>query len=132
MMRHSVAVGLSLAICTVLCSCGQRRQVVQSPDVAELAGQFVELMAKGDFSTAVRNFDGAMKQAMSAEKLGEAWRSLTTQVGAFQRQAGVRTAKEQGYDVAYVTCEFENGSVAVKVVFDRAKQISGLWFVPPQ
>jgi hypothetical protein len=72
-----------------------------------------------------------MKQAMPAQKLREAWSSLTGQFGAFKRQAGVRTAKEQGFDVAYVTCEFEKGSASVKVVWDRAGQVGGLWVVPP-
>ena len=31
-----------------------------------------------------------------------------------------------------LTCEFENGSADLKVVFNRAGQISGLWNVPPQ
>jgi hypothetical protein len=68
---------------------------------------------------------------MSSAKLEEAWGSLS-RMGAYRGQAGTRTATERGFEVVYVTCSFENGSVDVKVVFDQQGKVSGLWFVPPQ
>jgi len=120
------------AVCIALSSCGAKEQVSQTGDFAALAKQFVEQLANGDFSAAVQNFDATMKVGMPPEKLKEAWEGLVGQVGALQKQAGVRMAKEQGFDAAYVTCEFERGKVDVKVVFNGAKEISGLWFVPPR
>ncbi len=72
-----------------------------------------------------------MSAAMSSAKLEEAWGSLS-RMGAYRGQAGTRTATERGFEVVYVTCSFENGSVDVKVVFDQQGKVSGLWFVPPQ
>jgi hypothetical protein len=71
-----------------------------------------------------------MAAAMSPAKLEEAWESLAT-LGEYEGQAGVATAQEQGLDVAYVTCEFTNESIALKVVFGADGKIGGLWFVPP-
>lgn len=131
MTKYLWVAALSLGISVVLTSCGpQRRQASQSDDIAKLGGEFVELLSKGDSATAVQSFDATMKQAMPAEKLTQAWTGLTGRLGAFKKQAGVRTATEQGFDVAYVRCEFGKGSVEVKVVFDSAKQVSGLWFLP--
>ena len=131
MTKHLWVVALSLGISVVLTSCApQRKQASQPDDIAKLAGEFVELLSQADSATAVQSLDATMTQAMPAEKLTQAWTGLTGQLGAFKKQAGVRTATEQGFGVAYVRCEFEKGSVEVKVVFDNAKRVSGLWFLP--
>ena len=130
--RRTFAVALCLAVATVcLTSCGRRQAGTDSSNVAARSAQFVDLLAKGDFEKAAEGFNAEMTQAMPAQKLQETWVSLTGQFGPFKRQAGVRMAKEQGFDVAYVTCEFEKGSANVRVVWDRAGQIGGLWVVPP-
>lgn len=121
---------MSLGVSVLLISCGQREQAAESGDIAKSAAEFVELLSNGDFTAATERFDAKMKQAMPAGKLAEAWAGLTGQLGAFKKQAGVRTATEQGLDVAYVRCEFERGATDVKVVFNSAKQVGGLWFVP--
>jgi len=128
--RLSVTALSLLAVCLALPSCSPRGRASQPSAVAEPARQFVALLAKGDFATAAASFDATMKQAMPPDKLGEAWGQLTAKLGAFQRQTGVRTATEQGYDVAYVTCAFASANADVKVVFDGAGQISGLWLLP--
>jgi len=118
--------------CTVGASCRKQAPPPQSSGIAPTAQRLVELLAKGDFTAAVADFDATMQQALPAPKLGETWRSVGAQFGAFKRQAGVRTATEQGFEVAYVTCEFERSKADVKVVFDRAGKIGGLWFLPAQ
>jgi len=128
-MRTAACWLLALAACAVASSCAQRK-APGSPAIEQPARQFVDLMAAGDFPTATGRFDDAMKQAMPADKLREAWGALLQKGGPFRSQSGVRTTTEQGYDVAYVTCQFANGAVDVKVVFDKAGRISGLWFVP--
>jgi len=101
-------------------------------DISKPAQQFVSQLAKGDFSNATKSFDATMTQAMPADKLAEAWKSLTTQMGAFQKQLGARSAVEQGFIVAHVKCQFDKGAIDVKVVFNNSQQISGLWFTPSQ
>jgi hypothetical protein len=131
MRKYLWLVVLPLVVSGVLTSCApQQKEASQSADIAKWGAKFVELLSKGDSATAVQRFDATMKQAMSAQKLTQAWTGLTAQLGAFKKQAGTRTATEQGLDVAYVRCEFEKGSIEVKVVFDSAKQVSGLWFLP--
>ena len=71
-----------------------------------------------------------MKAAAPASKLEELWGSLQKQVGAFQQQTGVHTDRMQGYDVVFVTCQFEQSLLDVKVVFDASGQIAGLFFLP--
>ena len=127
MTKHAFFFGPLLFIALSACSCGQKAQVAPSGEVADAASQFVEMMARGDFEAAANGFDAKMKAALTPEGLRDVWASLTGTFGAFQEQAGVRTAQEQGYDAAYVTCTFERGSAVVKVVYNRTGEIGGLW-----
>jgi dienelactone hydrolase len=96
------------------------------------AKEFVDLLAKEEFAKAVENFDSVMTKAMPEEKLKETWQTVIKQAGQFKKQKGTRTETLPKFDVVYVICEFEKGALDVKVVFNREKQISGLWFSPAQ
>jgi hypothetical protein len=101
-------------------------------DLITLATSFVDSLAKEDYASAFKMFDTTMARAMPPEKLRETWKTLLTQVGTFKRQAGNRTEKSGQFDIVYVTCEFEQATLDIKVVFNSAKEVSGLWFVPHQ
>jgi dienelactone hydrolase len=107
----------------------------QDSDMNELiahAQKFVELLATGEFFKAVENFDDVMTKAMPEEKLKQVWQTVLKQAGQFKKQAGVRTEILPKYESVYITCQFEKGPLDVKVVFNREKKITGLWFVPTQ
>ncbi len=136
MKRIASCIFIPLCI-ALLVSCGQpqeteevKEEVKVTSDLVQRAEDFVTLLAKGDFANAVKGFDSTMKDAMPEGELQKAWASLLGRVGAFKKQVSSREAKEMGFDVVFVTCEFEKGPVDVKVVFNQLKQISGLWFVP--
>lgn len=106
---------------------------VKPVDVKVLGKQFVVLLMKEDFLNATKNFDSTMKKAMPADKLRQIWKGLIAQVGPFKNQKSVRTEKYQEFDLVFVTCQFEKTTLDIKVVFNTAHQISGMWFVttPP-
>lgn len=106
----------------------------QAPDkeLISLARGFVDLLAKEDFSNAVKSFDSVMTKVMPQEKLKQAWDSVKGQVGAFKRQAGTRIETLPKFKIVFVTCEFEIVSLDIKVVFNTENQVSGLWFAPAQ
>lgn len=108
----------------------QERIDAKPPDLVSSAKAFVDLLVNKDFSSAEGYFHDTVKAALPEEKLKGTWTSLITQAGAFKRQVGTRTEKISGYDVVFVTCEFEKASVDIKVVFNQAKQVAGLFFVP--
>ena len=108
----------------------EQQQSVTAPDLTSSGRQFVEMLAGGDYAKVFETFDAAMKDAMPVGQIDAAWQSLVAKVGAFQEIAGVRQAKEQNFDVVYVTCSFEQAQVDVKVVYDSKKEVSGLWFAP--
>jgi len=125
--------GIIAALCLVaLASCGREEAVSVPDDLTPKAETLVQRLSEGDFDGARTHFDSTMQQAFPPEGLREAWTALTRQLGAFQSQAGTRTAVEQGFGVAYVACEFSKGTIDVKVVFDGKGKVSGLWFVKPE
>jgi len=96
------------------------------------AKEFVDLLTKEEFAKAVENFDNVMTKAMPKEKLKEVWQAVIQQAGQLKKQKGTRTETLAEYDIVYVICEFEKGALDIKVVFNREKQITGLWFAPAQ
>jgi dienelactone hydrolase len=99
-------------------------------EVTNAGKQFVELLAKEDFTGAVARFDATMKTALPEPKLRETWQTLQAQAGPFQKQLGARATKVAGNDVVLVTCQFERMALDTKVVFDVKGQVAGLFFVP--
>jgi dienelactone hydrolase len=96
------------------------------------AKAFVDLLAQGEFAKATKDFDETMSKVMPADKLEETWKSVTAKVGAFKKQTGTRTAHAGKYEIVFVSCEFEQAPLDVKVVFDRDKRIAGLFFTEPK
>lgn len=94
------------------------------------AVQFVQAMVDGKFTDATKQFDAAVSQAMSADKLKQTWAAVLAQCGAFKKMGEARGIQEGGYDGAVVPCEFEKATIDVKLFFDKDGKISGLWFVP--
>lgn len=122
---------LTSTCCVLLAACGGSEPAASTPNLADRGVEFVTLLADGEFEEATTWLDTTMTEAMPESKLREAWNSLA-KLGSYQRCAGVRTAREMGFDVAYVTCDFSKGKIDVKVVFDPDGRVSGLWFVNPK
>jgi hypothetical protein len=120
---------LILMMCVSFIACDQG-QVPGASDFTKPGKAFVEMLVRGEYADAFAQFDTPMKDAMPVDQIKAAWESLLAQVGEFQKVTGVRQAKEQGYDVVYVTCAFEKSELNVKVVYNDEKEISGLWFLP--
>jgi hypothetical protein len=100
--------------------------------IETLAKGLVNSLASRDYKKAVENFDETMKKALPAEKLQQVWNSIIAQSGAFIKQLGTRKQEILGHNIIFVTCKFERATLDTKVVFNRDKQIAGLFFVPAQ
>lgn len=129
-MKTYILLISALVLTISFISCGEKKDGPKVGDLTPLATGFVELLVKEDFANAVKNFDNTMKGVMPEAKLQEAWQGLLAQSGPFKKQTGVRQTQEQGFDIVFVTCEFEKSTINIKVVFNNANDISGLWFVP--
>lgn len=109
----------------------QQGSVVPEELVTE-AKDFVGLLASEDYHGAVKKFDTTMQREFPEEKLKKVWESTIAQVGLFEKQMGVWTEKEKGYDIVFVASKFKKSTLDIKVVFNNEKRIVGLFFVPGQ
>jgi dienelactone hydrolase len=105
-------------------------QVLSATDPSISGDEFVALLVKGDFASAVARYDKTMKTALPEPKLREAWDSLQAQAGPFKKRLQTRVQKVGGYDVVLVTCEFERAKLDAKVVFNSQGEVAGLFFLP--
>ena len=127
--------GLALAAVLVVCllaACARPPKAPQPGEVTVLAKAFVDLLARGDFAGATQSFDATMKTAMPPDKLQTTWTQLSNAAGSYVRQISTRTEQSGGFTAVYVTCEFEKTKLDIKVVYNSAKQISGLFFLSSQ
>lgn len=108
----------------------QLASAAQEDTPETLAGQFVDLLAKEDFASAVKWFDAKMTSALPESSLKQTWVSVTGQAGKFNKQLKTKTEKIQGHEKVSVTCEFEKANLDVQVVFDSQKKVAGLFIVP--
>ncbi len=128
MKTSSIALGLVGLL--FLAASGWSDQTGQPSAAVSIAEKFVDRLAKEDFAGAVAPFDATMKHAMPEAKMRETWQTLAKQAGPFKQQLGTRTMQQVGFDIVFVTCEFERAILDIKVVFNSENQINGLWFVP--
>ena len=119
-----------LLSCTLSFAFPSFAQQPAKDDLVTLAKQFIDLLAREDFATAVKGYDETMTKVFPEAKTRETWQTIKAQVGAFKRQLGTRTAKLGNYDIVFVTCEFEKMTLDAKIVFNEQRQIAGLGFVP--
>ncbi|NYT11875.1 MAG: alpha/beta fold hydrolase [Methanomassiliicoccales archaeon] len=95
--------------------------------------QLVGFLANGNFERAHTLFATEMKAAMTPHDLEAAWKGVIQKFGLLLRLNGSRLEREGPYNILYVTGVFASGSILdVKVVFNEACEIAGVWFVPAQ
>ena len=98
----------------------------RSPDAVAL----VRELSAGKARAARARFARVMLDALPEPALASAWKSVEERSGALKSLAGTRQLVVQGFDVVLVRAEFEGGPLDVRVVFDAAGKVAGLFFVP--
>ncbi len=131
---HNSTKGLLIVLLGALMLAAPALRAQQMTDVNALARSFVAALAQENYTAAYGQFNGGMQAAMPVESLQRTWAALTNQSGALQRvlQTHQESVTENGQDfiIVYVTSQFAQQAIDIKVVFDTQQKISGLWFVP--
>ncbi|HWX40465.1 MAG TPA: alpha/beta fold hydrolase [Blastocatellia bacterium] len=124
-MKIKPGLPLMLILAATLTSFSQ-----QKSDLIASARSLVDLLAKEDFQAAVAGFDDTMKSASPPDKLKELWNTITAQMGPFKRQTEVRKERQGPYYFVFVTLEFQKDSLDLKLVYNGAGQVAGMFLVP--
>ncbi len=125
-----IKIGMTVALLLFVIVSQPRPQTSTQDDLITGARAFVALLVKKDFANSVATFDDTMKAAMPEAKLQETWNAVVAQVGGFKQVIKTRTEKRGAYTIVFVTSDFQNATLDIKVVFDQSQRIAGLFFAP--
>ena len=101
-------------------------------DLTLVSKTLVDLLVQEEYGKVTPYYDATMAKALPPEKLKAAWEGLINNAGAFKAIKGTRSSQYGDFDIIFVTCDFTNGPLDIKFVFNRESKISGMWFVPTQ
>lgn len=105
---------------------------MQAPEQEAAAKTFVGLLVAGQFEEAHQMFNAEMAAAVPLAELEATWTGLLGQVGEFREITESKATEKEGHIVIDVVCEFANGPINVRVVFDAENKVAGLWLLPAQ
>lgn len=96
----------------------------------EITSQIAKQFESGDYELIRGQFDANMKAALSADQLKEVWEQLLSQLGEYEERGVVTTSKIQQYEVVYMELKFRLAPFKLKVVFNEAEEVAGLFLIP--
>lgn len=99
-------------------------------EIIKVSDKILDNLIKNEFEAARSDFNDQMAAALQAEQLKQVWDGLSTQLGDYQSKGDVTTDTIQGYRVVYTILKFEQSPFKLKVVFDDADKVAGLFLVP--
>lgn len=108
-------------------------QTPTPPDPVSLepaALELLDLLKNGQFEQALQRFDPSLVKPETQSQIEQAMLGLSQQVGAFQKITETTALREAGYNVVYITTQFEKGAIDLRIVFNPAGQVVGLNFAP--
>ena len=94
------------------------------------ARAIVDALRQGQFAGVNAKFNDRMKEQMPTERLEGSWVHVMMHLGAFKSIRSAR--KDPDLDRVDIRCEFENGPMVVRVAFDPAGKVAGLWMLPAE
>jgi hypothetical protein len=95
-----------------------------------LAREILINLNLGQFDAAVRDFNTALREAITPAAIADLKKQFDTQVGAFRSITAVREGKEEGFPMVELTAHFTEADVLVKVVFDAENRVGAVYFNP--
>jgi len=92
--------------------------------------EFLAQIVAGKTEAAIGPFDKTMREKVPAADLAKLWTALTALHGPYREAKQARSEMIGKYRAIYLTCEFERSKLEMKVVWNEAGEIAGLFFVP--
>ncbi len=124
-MKRLIVVTLALLLLGL--PFGAFAQDATEEPVVTQAQAVLDLLLNGDYAGVFDQFSPEVQAAFSADQLEEAWGQILGQVGAYQSLLGTRYEAETNTGVLQL--EFELFQLDLRLTFDTAGKISGLYFV---
>jgi hypothetical protein len=100
-------------------------------NIEKTADRFLTYLVGEDYTAATSLLETGYAKKLTPDRLKQSWVIFRRQVGEFKRERGVRTETDPSGRVVAITCEFEQRSMDLWLVFNAQGQITGLHFVAP-
>lgn len=99
-------------------------------NLVERSKSVAESLDNNEFDAVSAQFDEAMQKALPKPSLEKTWTLLHKQLGSLKKTGKSRQVKSEPYEVVFVECEFERGKLELKLVYDKAEKIAGMFMLP--
>ncbi len=117
----------------LLVGCGEKQNTVAATasgqlNYSEQTIAAVQKLTDGDTASFYQMLDDNMKNEMREQDLQALWNKTTYQYGAFQYYLSeVAISSKDGMQTASIPCIFENGTLTVRLTFNKEGAISGFY-----
>jgi uncharacterized protein len=101
-------------------------------DTAASARALVADLVAERFDDVEMRFDSTMRGVMPAAKAKALWASILAEVGRYKAIKSTRSDRTGGYGIEFLTCAFEKSDLTLKIAYDAAGKVAGLFVLPPE
>ena len=93
--------------------------LAQAEDRGAIAEEFVNLLAKGDFSGALKKYNSKVAEDITPQSLAPQWNDIVAEAGSFEE---IVSSKTDG-NIVVVTSSFEKGNRDLVIEFNNRNEI---------
>lgn len=122
-----------LAVCAVSigflagCKSSKLPDSMDEQTVLDASHEIVEQLQAQDYKGIAANMNETMQKALTADQLAEVWDTYAEKLGDFTGYGKESVTGSDGYAVASVIAEFENGKVQFTISFDTDMKLAGFY-----
>ena len=100
-----------------------------SVDVESRAKKILQMLIEEKFSDVAGKFDRNLSRSLTPRQMRQVWSEMKQRAGVFKRILDVSLAKDQGFEVVDIRCQFEGARMVLRVAFNVNAEIGGLWLL---
>lgn len=97
---------------------------VSSQTCQDHSSALIDALARGDFANVGKDFNSAVSQALSADKLQQVWAQIQTQAGVYQKHAAPTVKAVAGQPLVVTHVSFASMPLDALVACDADGQIA--------
>jgi hypothetical protein len=91
---------------------------------------FLDNLEKNDFEANAYLMAPGYIDGKYSQKLASSWNYQLGELGAYVSLKSVKYDKFKDYDLVYLTCAFEKSDYTIKLMFNKRKEITDIYFIP--
>ena len=100
-----------------------------SADVESRAKKILQMLIDEKFSDVAGRFDRNLSRSLTPRQMRQVWSEMKQRAGVFKRILDVSLAKDEGFEVVDIRCQFEGARMVLRVAFNANAEIGGLWLL---